>query len=126
MRCGDCQKFVGLDSGSEPTGDLSIEGAEVSGTIEIVNSCAECGTDLQTASFDVDFDSPVEHIDGCSEELELEYDLERWDEFRPPGKKRQVHYYGIMATGKVFCPACKASAEFSHRYEVRASQMDEA
>lgn len=63
-RCPDCNKFVRLNAETEPEVDLTIELEEtsestealltVTGSIRIVNTCAECGGELTEASFDID------------------------------------------------------------------------
>jgi hypothetical protein len=53
-RCPDCNKFVSLDSDQEPEINISVDDAgEVSGDASIANNCADCGTELTTASIDV-------------------------------------------------------------------------
>lgn len=53
-RCGDCNKFVSLDSDSDPEINLDVgEDGAVSGDVRIENNCAECGTTLRSCTFDV-------------------------------------------------------------------------
>lgn len=53
-RCPDCNKFVSTDSEQDPEVSIDVdENGEVTGSIQIANACAECGTEMHTADFDV-------------------------------------------------------------------------
>ena len=61
MRCPDCMKFVGLETEvPEPNVDLEIDWAEdgaslsLIGTVRVVRNCADCGTELKGADFDIE------------------------------------------------------------------------
>lgn len=58
MRCPDCNKFVAYDDSNEPEADdVDIDrDGHVSGSIRVYLTCAECGTDLKEANFDLDVD----------------------------------------------------------------------
>lgn len=58
MRCPDCNKFVAYDDTNEPEADdadIDRDG-HVSGTVRVYLSCAECGTELKEANFDLNAD----------------------------------------------------------------------
>jgi hypothetical protein len=58
MRCPDCNKFVGFDSDSEPEIDVSIDAnGQITGSCRIVNTCAECGTELKEGNFEIEADA---------------------------------------------------------------------
>jgi membrane protein involved in colicin uptake len=58
MRCPDCNKFVGYDDSNEPEADDADVDADgrVSGTVRVYLACAECGTELKEANFDLESD----------------------------------------------------------------------
>ena len=57
MRCSDCNKFVSFDTEQEPEIDISVDDdGVVNGTVRIVNTCAECGTELKEGTFDLEVD----------------------------------------------------------------------
>jgi hypothetical protein len=58
MRCPDCNKFVAYDDSNEPEADDADVDAEgrVSGTVRVYLACAECGTELKEANFDLESD----------------------------------------------------------------------
>lgn len=70
MRCPDCNKFVSYDESAEPEAMLEVETdgtdeATVSGTVRVVLTCAECGTELKETSFDVDETVEVPEAHTC-------------------------------------------------------------
>lgn len=55
-RCGDCHKYVSLDTDTDPevnNVEVDDDGA-VSVEVRIVNTCAECGTELRDYTFNTD------------------------------------------------------------------------
>src|SRR6185369_892784 len=70
MRCGDCNKFVAYDTEIDPEeeGEPTIEGNHTDGytftaSYRRVLPCAECGSDLKEATFEINQD--VEIPDEC-------------------------------------------------------------
>ncbi len=72
MRCPDCNKFVSLECGDEPEAELEVSDGVVTGTVRLVRNCAECGTELKEASFDVEVEIPamVAHAEMHKREAE--------------------------------------------------------
>lgn len=75
MRCPDCNKFVSYDESAEPeVNDLQISEGNVTGQVRVLLTCAECGTELKEANFDIDVsvELPEHHtchvaaIEGCA------------------------------------------------------------
>jgi len=68
-RCPDCNKFVSYDDGTEPEAEADVdETGHITGTVRIALTCAECGTELREASFDLDVDLSAaveEHREKC-------------------------------------------------------------
>jgi hypothetical protein len=91
MRCPDCNKFVSLELADEPEAELEVSEGVVSGTVRLVRQCADCGTELKEASFDVEVSLPtlVEHaaeVAAKREEREKER-KEKEDEAKATGKE---------------------------------------
>lgn len=139
MRCDQCNKFVSFDTDvdPEPTLDVSPEGV-VSGSVRIVNQCAECGQELKEATFDVDIDLSDEVEEHKKEhkakehDLELAEDLSRTDRRQTTDRKGkpiknpryQKQYYGAEGTVTVSC-SCGWSTTASWSDEVQGSGMEE-
>lgn len=63
MRCDSCNKFVSFDTETEPDISVQLENdGTISGTVRIVNTCAECGQEMKETTFDVECD--------CADEIE--------------------------------------------------------
>lgn len=143
-RCGDCNKFVSLDSDIDPDVRVEVdENGSVSGTVTIVNQCGECSTDMQTAEFEIDMDFSDEydtHLTACGKdtkkedhELEVVFEPTRTDHYQKKDKngkpiksaRYQKHFYG--AEGEVIVQ-CKCGEEFREQWSdsIQASGMDEA
>lgn len=114
MRCGDCNKFVGVDDTQDPELDLSVDGCRLTGTVRVVNCCAECGTELREASFDIDedFENEVEaHVQEHTKENPSQFEMvnedgefsrDSYTEGRGRGKRT---FYGFTGTVAITC-AC--------------------
>ena len=78
MRCPDCSKFVSFDTDREPEDlDLNVtDDGSVSGSVRIVNGCAECSTELTEATLDVEMDFSGE-VEEHREEKRAEHDEEQ-------------------------------------------------
>lgn len=132
MRCGSCNKFVSFDSNTEPeTEDFKVDDdGNVTGTVRIVNTCADCGEELKEASLDVE-EEPLpdvkSHLDEEKEhELELEVDSSERTE-RSEGKGRGTRtFYGASVSYTVTC-SCDADFQASGEttVEIQASSMEE-
>lgn len=59
MRCPDCNKFVSFDTEQDPEeSNASIDAqGHVAINVRIVNSCADCGTELKEAEFVLESDA---------------------------------------------------------------------
>jgi len=132
MRCPDCNKFVAFEE-MDPEVDLSVdEDANVSAEIRIVNSCAECGTELKEATFDLEQDKAEEcgdHI-GEGHSLEIEEEDPERDQ-KSEGSKNPRYaktFYGFRVAYVISC-GCSEKEPFKCQGElsdyVQASGMDE-
>ena len=127
MRCPNCNKWPQTEMG-DVTAEVEVEDSSVVGSVRIVVVCADCGEELKEATFDVGVEFNLEHDATCTgeeAELELDFEPEAFDEFLPPGKKRQKHMYGALAEGTVTCTMCKATATISWKDSEQSSHMEE-
>ncbi len=83
-RCPDCNKFVSLDSSQDPECTLDVdESGNVSGSVQITNSCEQCGTEMFTAEFDVSLDAS--DLTRSEDDKTLADWLKRCQEFKATG-----------------------------------------
>ena len=152
-RCNDCNRFVSLDSDQDPDSSIEVnESGVVEGDVTISNACADCGTELRTASFDVVVEpEALTSAEGKTlsawlaeltekEREEVEYELEETGTertSRSEGKGRgQRTYYGAKidfdvtatlpggeGTDRAEGKSCVFSGSWSD--DVQASGMDE-
>lgn len=135
MRCTDCNRYVTFDSDVEPEVDVEITYGDdgnvyVQGNVRIANNCADCGSEMTEASFDVDETVHLIHEEGCErkEEDEPSFDdpeAERFDEYDPPGKPTRYskHMYGASMTVEASCRSCGAKGSVEWRDSVQSSGM---
>lgn len=134
MRCPDCNKFVGYDAEEEPEVEIEVdENGLVTGSVRIVNKCAECGTELKEATLELEVDLSEEckehHGDG--HELSVEAtNVERTEDSRGPKPSTPARYrktfYGATLEAVVTCSCAEDfSASEEWKDEVQASAMDE-
>jgi len=151
-RCPDCNKFVSLDSETEPEVDLEVsDDGTVTGTAMIVNNCGDCGTEMAAAELEVSIDPesicappppdappPVEgappavgesleeHLAKLHDpEASLEVEdtsRERTDRYEGKGRG-QRHYYGARLEVEVTC-SCGWVGTGEWTDDVQASGMD--
>lgn len=131
MRCPDCNKFVPYNSDEEPETDqleVSDEG-QVTGSVRIVNSCEECGTELKEANIDIDHTlgldesgkdghgsqstfeegQTIEAHTGEGHELSFEAAGEGRDSYNTGRGRRAPTMYGFEIEFKVTCSCQKAA-----------------
>jgi hypothetical protein len=140
MRCNDCNKFVGQEP-EEPEAELEVARADgtdtckeitVAGQVTVSVNCAECGTQLKQASFDVEESITLTDDKHCGEEHDLEVEVdscEATEEYK--GRKGaparyQKHYYGFQLSYSVSC-SCGEPVDLGGSFEdsMQASSMDE-
>jgi len=148
MRCPDCNKFVSFDADTDPEIDCDVdEDGHITGSVRIVNQCAECGSELKEANFDVDVNVEDKLHDhwkangwkgkGAAPEGHRELDLsddsgsrtertQTTDRHGKPIKSHRYmkHFYGAEATFMVACE-CGETFEVQWSDEVQGSGMDE-
>lgn len=69
MRCPDCNKFVSIEI-AEPELELEVSDGEVTGTVRLVQICAECNTELAEANIEVIIPFGITHkTEGTKERV---------------------------------------------------------
>lgn len=152
MRCPDCNKFVSLELGEEPEAELEVSDGVVTGTVQIVRNCADCGTELKEATFDVEVTLPtlVEHaneiaaarearekehkdkevagetpsMDEDEDEHDMEVEVDECQATEEGGGRYKKSYYGVDVTFTAKC-SCGKEEQGSFEDKIAASHMDE-
>ncbi len=137
MRCPSCNKFVSFDTETEPEVDVEIdEEGTVTGSVRIVNTCAECGEELKEASLELEVDLTEACAAHVNEEGEEKHSLSVDDDGserteRSDGKpgtpsRYRRHFYGARVTVSVTC-VCDDNFEAVGTWEddIQGSAMDE-
>jgi ribosomal protein L44E len=133
MRCPDCNKFASFDTEQEPEVDSTVsDDGQINLEVRIVNTCADCGTELKEGSFSMemhmDNDELVEHYKKCkTKELSIsDESYERVEESRGSKNPRYAkRFYGVEATITVECKCGHTFAPVVSSDYVQASAMDE-
>jgi hypothetical protein len=145
MRCPDCSKFVSFDTEQDPEIDVSVDDeGVVTGNVRIVNTCAECSTELKEATMDLEADLSdqiVEHRDADEnkdkpeEHDTLSVDTDggsRFDELQNKDRHGKTikntrymkHLYGAEVEITVTCK-CGETFTNTWRDSVQGSGMEE-
>jgi hypothetical protein len=105
--------------------DVDDDGC-VTGEVRIVQTCAECGTELAEANREVETEVVLEHTPDCKKENGLELDneeAENDDRYEGSGRYSK-HFYVVNVHGVVRCPDCGAEQEFDASTEEQASSFE--
>lgn len=140
-KCPSCPQFTSKDTDTDPEGELEVDAIGViNGDIRIVNTCAECGTELEEATFQIEVDLSaqaaghfkVEHEDK-EQELSVQFDVSRTDEIsrkdrngKPIANPRyQKRMYGVEGEVRLICDECGVEI-YSEKFadSVQASGME--
>ena len=125
MRCESCNKFVAQDAGDIEVGDEQVLDGQFTCTVRITQCCAECGTELKEANFDVEAEVP-ELKDCTGDGHEVEPNTEGIDNDSSSvgsGRYRQT-FYGFKGEVTFAC-SCGKTAKVDVQDAVAASAMDE-
>lgn len=83
-RCPDCNKFVSLEPGEGPEISVEVdESGDISGTATVYLCCAECGTEILTAT--VDLEGVHEGEKTADSAFESAQDIDTEDEMMEEG-----------------------------------------
>lgn len=131
MRCPDCNKFAAYNDSTDPEVEIELaDDGTFSGTVRVVLTHDECGTELKEASFDFEGEIPEDIVavhkgDGHSLDLESG-DAELTS--RSEGKGRYAKtFYGYRASFDLACSCNGAEGLWSTEFtdDMQASHMDE-
>lgn len=125
-RCPDCNKFVGIEM-AEPELNLEVDNdGSITGDVRLVQTCAECGTELAEANLEVGGEVEIEHDAGCKKESGLELDNEEAEnDDRFEGKGRYArHFYVANIQAMAKCADCGMELEFNTSVEEQASSFE--
>ena len=137
MRCPDCNKFVSFDEADPEVNTLGIdEDGQVNAEVRIVNTCADCGTELKEITFEMEHDHQHDVVNhkGEGHELSIEEDgSERTSrsgyflkgKFVPKGGRYAKTFYGAKVDYSVQCSCGKLALSGSVEDDAQASSMDE-
>jgi hypothetical protein len=141
MRCPDCSKFVSFDTETEPEVDSENidDDGSVSCSVRIVNNCADCGTELTEAVFEMegnlDSDEWLAEHQGEGHQLEVEVEsAERSDRAVTKDRNgkpiKSARYMKTMYGAEVILAVkCSCGAECEDKIvlqdEIQSSYMDE-
>lgn len=114
MRCESCSKFVSFEENDPEVGSLDIsDDGNITGDIRIVNSCADCCTELKEYTFDINYEYTVpEEHKGAGHELAIEEDgCERTSKsgyykkgvWVPAGGRYAKMFYGYALDAHITC-----------------------
>lgn len=135
MRCPDCSKFVSLEF-EEPEVENDLEcddDGNVTGTLHIVRTCAECGTELKEATIDLEADisgelpeKPEVKEGETAPDYEITIETGDVSSIEEGGGRYQKSYFGGEVT---FTVTCSWNEEWSYEGsvsgKVAASEMEE-
>lgn len=136
MRCPDCNKFVSFDEADPEVDELEIDDdGQITCSVRITNTCAECGTELKEATLELEDEVAVDGHSGDDHELQIiEAGTERTSrsgyykkgEWVSAGGRYAKTYYGADVSYEVTCLCGKLEAiTGSIGDDVQASGMEE-
>jgi len=123
MRCPDCNKFVSLEFQPPEVDDLEYDGQNVTGTVRLTRTCAECSQELKEATLDINAEVDAEWAekhDGHN--ISVEFDPEEIEE---GGGRYAKSYFGAGGSIQVKCDDCNETTEVEWSDKVAASHMEE-
>jgi len=132
-RCNDCNKFASYNDPPEcDTETVEIVADSVRAEVSVRLECAECGSELKTAT--VEGEANINHKCGTGgvsdpdyEEGDEQYELLD-DVPDAEGTSRQTDrktYYGFELTAQVHCRKCRDEFSVHVEGEEQASSFDE-
>jgi hypothetical protein len=135
MRCPDCNKFVSLEM-SEPeiNEDLdSNDEGEITGSVRIVRTCAECGTELKEATLELKGDiseelpeKPTVAEGATAPTYEVTIEVDGTEALEEGGGRYKKSFFGAEISFTATCswdPEWKYDGTVSEK--IAASHMEE-
>lgn len=130
-RCESCAKFVGLELQDPEVDSLDIDAeGGITAQVRIVRNCADCGTEMKEATFDLELEVPEDIVaDHKGEGHELEVEEDGIEMIEEGGGRYKKSYYGAEVKCTVSCSCQKEGDgplwEGTWDDKIPASGMDE-
>jgi hypothetical protein len=127
-RCSQCARLVSIEATDFEVNNLEFSDNHVTADVRIVNTCAECSSELKASEFEVDAVVELEHEHEGDEEASYEahIDVDRTEREHPPRTRRRKKFYGVQGEVWVECTCGWESPRVGFEDEVQASGMDDA
>lgn len=133
MRCPDCAKFVSMEFGEPEVEQIDVtpEG-EVTCSVTLTRTCADCGNDLKTASIEMELDLTEQCKDHLNSEdsdddtHDLEIEEGEINQIEEGGGRYAKSYFGAEVCFTITCKCDpKFTVEGNVSDKVAASEMEE-
>lgn len=155
MRCPDCCKMVSYDEAEPEDAEVNVNGTDVSVSVRITNNCADCGTELKEANFELEGDfseaagaheCTFDEVEGEAKREPVEKDAREYEaevestertsrsgyfdkktgKFVNAGGRYAKTFYGVSVEVKITCSECNGDVTtLTLEDDVQASGMDE-
>lgn len=137
MRCPDCQKFTSMEepqceweSGPDVEASKQEDGSfdiSVTGSVRVVRNCADCSTELKTATLEMDDTITITAEEAGADTTEEDFEVDADD---PEGSESGGGRYKKNMIGATVAYRIKTGDktvyEGTWQDSIPASQMDEA
>lgn len=133
-RCSDCNRFVSYgESEIEVDTEIVDDDGVITANVEIMLTCADCGTPIKSASLEAD--AQLEH--ECDGDVEGDrYEIVKVSSsptdrqvtsrnVKPLNRRAWRSFYGAEIEFKVHCNVCGADLSASASVEEQASVFEE-
>lgn len=131
MRCPDCNKFVSMEFSDPEVSSIEVsEDGEVTASVTITRTCADCGNDLKTAELEMAVDlgkECEEHVNEAGQDVH-DLDVEQGDvnQIEKGGGRYAKSYFGAEVCFTITCKCDKTfEVEGTMSDEIAASMMEE-
>ena len=135
MRCPDCAKMVSYDTEAdvETQSGPEVSGNTVTAEYRRVLTCAECGTELKEANFNLEMEITTEDCQSiaelCPDGTPHDWLISEEGTVEPTmesGSRYAKTFYGVdVYDGRVTCDKCKLEGYFKGSDKEAASNLDE-
>lgn len=134
MRCADCGKFVSYGEPEIEIDDENVSEGRYSVVATMYLTCAECGTQLKSFTFDAEFDLGHECSDSqayehdnyeCSVDTEATEKRETERNGKPIRTRYQRTFYGIEFSVRATCGVCQKVLDTEESLSEQASSFEE-
>lgn len=135
MLCPDCNKFVSIEMADPEVSSEEVHDGQVTGSVRLVQTCADCGSELAEANLDFTIDIPDgafphtvsesgEDSAACGDEdISVTVEAENDDRFEGRGRYTK-HFYVANLHATVKCEKCESEIELDGSTEEQASSFD--